>query len=199
MATKLRRLRLNRCDLVDRPANPSAQVVLYKRAPDFLEWDRAFFAKQAATDGPPATDTPASAEGALVAALHAVIASSYRLYLIAHSAHWNVEGAVFPSWHAFFGALYEDVFDAIDMFAESIRQHGAYMPTSFGEILGNDLGVPVTQAVPALITANTLHQSVLAAVRAAADVAGDEGLANDCQERLAAHLKHDWQLRAMNT
>lgn len=32
MATKLRSLRLNRCDLVDQPANPLAHVVLYKRA-----------------------------------------------------------------------------------------------------------------------------------------------------------------------
>jgi hypothetical protein len=32
MATVLRSLRLNRCDLVDEPANPKAHVVLYKRA-----------------------------------------------------------------------------------------------------------------------------------------------------------------------
>lgn len=191
MATKLRRLRLNRCDLVDRPANPHAQVVIFKRAPNFLEWDLAFFAKKAAEEAKPSED------GGLVAALNATIASSYRLYIVAHSAHWNVEGAMFPAWHDFFATLYEDVFGAIDSFAESIRQHGAYAPTSFGEILGNDVGSKVGASVPALISLNAAHMSILTALRGAADAAPDEGLANFCQERMAKHLKYDWQLRAM--
>jgi starvation-inducible DNA-binding protein len=193
VATKLRRLRLNRCDLVDKPANPHAQVVIFKRAPSFLEWDLAFFAKKVQEETPKEEAKP----GGLVEALNVTIASSYRLYIIAHSAHWNVEGAMFPAWHGFFASLYEDVFGAIDSFAESIRQHGAYAPTSFGEILGNDLGSKVGAPVPALIELNAAHMNILTALRGAADAAPDEGLANFCQERMAKHLKYDWQLRAM--
>lgn len=189
MATKLRRLRLNRCDLVDRPANPEAHVVLYKRDSSFLERELAYFAKRSQT---------VKVESPLITSLQKVIASSYHLYLLAHAAHWNIEGAVFPAWHDFFGSLYEDVFGAIDSFAESIRQHGAYAPSTFTELLKSAPEPVLGQYVPTLIGLNTQHMSILTEARQAADMAGDEGLANYCQERLGKHLKYDWQLRAMD-
>ena len=188
MAAKLRNLKLNRIDLVDRPANQHSLAVLQKRATSFLEQERAYFAKLSA---------PSSPDADLLLALRNILASSYMLYIAAHSAHWNVEGATFPSWHAFFGELYEDVFDAIDPFAEAIRQHGAYAPSSFAEILAGSMETMGGSLVPRLITLNSQHMAALTQLRGAADTAGDEGLANFCQERLGKHLKYNWQLRAM--
>jgi DNA-binding ferritin-like protein len=191
MATKLRNLRFNRIDVVDRPANPLAQAMLFKRQeiPSWLEAESALFSK--------GQETPPIAIPSLIPSLLAVIASSYRLYIMAHSAHWNVEGSVFPAWHDFFGDLYGDVFGAIDSFAESIRQHGAYAPTSFAEILGSNAGMPATQLISDLIQANASHMANITSLRITADAVGDEGLANYCQERLGKHLKYDWQLKAM--
>lgn len=42
MATKLKRLRVDRVDLVDRGANPDAHVLLYKRDVEKAEWDAAY-------------------------------------------------------------------------------------------------------------------------------------------------------------
>ena len=188
MAAKLRNLKLSRIDLVDRPANQHSHAVLQKRSVPFLEAEKAYFAKLSAPDAPDAD---------LLLALRNILASSYMLYIAAHSAHWNVEGANFPSWHAFFGELYEDVYDAIDPFAEAIRQHGAYAPTSFNEILAGFIETVGGSLVPRLIGLNSYHLTALTQLRQAADSAGDEGLANFCQERLGKHLKYNWQLRAM--
>ena len=209
MATKLRNLRLERCDLVDRPANPLAQVVIFKRAPvekSFLDREREYFAAKpnveqtlAVPPLPPESTQKGldSPDSGLITALRAVIASSYLLYIAAHSAHWNVEGPNFQSWHAFFGELYEDVFDAIDPFAEALRQHGAFAPQSFAEVLAGSLETMGGPMVSRLISLNTEQMTALTRLRQAADMAADEGLANFCQERLGKHLAYDWKLKAM--
>ena len=203
MAAKLRNLKLSRIDLVDRPANQLSHAVLRKRAVTFLEAEKAYFAEKAApvaAGGIPQSllsSTLASPSADLILALRNILASSYMLYIAAHSAHWNVEGAAFPSWHDFFGEIYEDVFDAIDPFAEAIRQHGAYAPTSFAEMFAGSRETLGGSLVPRLIQLNAEHMTALTQLRSAADAAGDEGLANFCQERLGKHLKYDWQLRAM--
>lgn len=193
MPTKLRKLRLTRIDVVDRPANPMAQVAIYKRAtdPSWLDAERAYFAKSAEATEPP------SSEDALIQALRAALASSYSLYLAAHAAHWNVEGPEFPAWHEFFGELYKDVFGAIDTLAESLRQHYAYAPASFYDIFTPGSLTPIEKGVGGVRLLNAAQRVALTGVKDAAEAAGDVGLSNFCQDRLAAHLKTDWQLRAM--
>lgn len=210
MPAKLRSLKLNRCDLVDRPANPKAHVVLYKRAPvvkespsigsvhvdrpDWLRKEAELFMAAA----PEAK--PDSAESALLTSLRQIIACSYHLYIAAHAAHWNVEGPFFPSWHDFFGKMYEDVHDSIDPLAEAMRQHKAYAPGSFAEIFSAKAPAQLEKCnvnVGEIISLNSQHMAALTDLRAKAEAAGDEGLANFCQDRLAVHLKYDWQLRMM--
>lgn len=148
---------------------------------------------------------PLNADAALVTCLRKLIACSYTMYLSAHAAHWNVEGAVFPSWHEFFGALYEDVFSPIDALAEAIRQHAGFAPTSFAEVLSASVatespfqpGAPKESMVAALIAQNAALMGCLKECRTAAEAALDEGLANFLQERMAAHLKHDWMLKSL--
>ena len=194
MATKLRNLRFNRIDVVDRPANPLAQAVLFKRAtlPSWLDAERAYFAKQAEV-----APAPPSSEDSLIQALRLVLASSYSLYIASHAAHWNVEGPMFPAWHEFFGELYQDVFESIDHFAEALRQHHAYAPISFAEIFTPESPTRVEKGVAGVRMLNAVQMSFVTNVKNAADSVGDSGLSNFCQDRLAVHLKYDWQLRAM--
>ena len=49
-------------------------------------------------------------------------ANSLVLYSTSHGFHWNVEGALFTQYHAFFKEIYEDVFDSIDTIAEWQRK-----------------------------------------------------------------------------
>ena len=148
--------------------------------------------------------TPNHGEAMLITSLRRLIAHAYTMYITAHAAHWNVEGKVFPSFHEFFGGLYGDVFGCIDPFAEAIRQHGAYAPTSFAETLAAGTAVPPQfgggtpePMLAALLSANTAVMDALKETKLAAENAGDSGLSNVCQDRLAAHLKHEWQLRSM--
>ena len=162
---------------------------------------------QLATPAPtptPMMQVPNPTEVGLINALRSLLASSYGMYILAHAAHWNVEGREFASLHDYFGDLYEDVFGAIDPFAEAIRQHGGYAPTSFADTLNANTAMPAMptggEAVPmiaGLMNANTDVMASLRAAKTAATAAADDGLANFCDERLAAHLKHDWQLKSL--
>lgn len=62
------------------------------------------------------------------------LADTFFMYQKAHSYHWNVEGVNFPQLHGFFGDLYEELFAAIDPFAEQIRAQGEYAPRNVEEM-----------------------------------------------------------------
>lgn len=62
------------------------------------------------------------------------LADTFFMYQKAHSYHWNVEGVYFPQLHEFFGDLYEELFEAIDTFAEQIRAQGEYAPRNVEEM-----------------------------------------------------------------
>lgn len=144
-------------------------------------------------------------ESALVAALRTALANTYTLYFHAHAAHWNVEGPRFVSLHAFFGDLYASTFGAVDMLAEALRQHSVYGPATFAYAL-SFATLPDEAADPwndedALLGhlggQNAAIMDSYAAVMHAAEAAGDFGLSNLMQDRLAYHRKVDWQIRAL--
>lgn len=145
-------------------------------------------------------------EAALVAALKELLGNTFVLYLRAHGAHWNIEGALFHSLHDYFGGFAEDVYASIDVIAESLRQHHTYAPATLTH-LANLATIPDTTLnveagalghilLADLYQANTALRVSLEKANRLAEQAGDLGLANFLQERMAAHLKHDWQLRA---
>ena len=145
------------------------------------------------------------AERALIQCLEPLIGNLFAMYARAHGAHWNVEGPWFPVLHGFFGSLYEDVFGSIDHFAEALRQHRAYAPCGLDELF--DLGTlpegpkfdcaDPRDLLGELQRMNTALMAALSEARDCADAARDFGLSNFIQDREAAHLKWDWQLRAM--
>jgi starvation-inducible DNA-binding protein len=135
--------------------------------------------------------------------LKVAFADTYALYVKAQNYHWNVEGPLFPMYHEFFGDIYNEVGGAIDRFAEQIRAAGAYAPASFGRFaelssIQDEILVDVDpgQMVSNLFMDNSLVISSLKDVRDIADKYGERGLVNFLEERLDAHKKHSWMLKA---
>jgi starvation-inducible DNA-binding protein len=146
---------------------------------------------------------PSPSENALAVALKELIGNLYVMYIRAHGAHWNVEGPLFPMLHDYFGDLQSDVFGSIDTFAESLRQHEFYAPNNLSQVIAGatiaDASFKTGQPTPIMqdmVGVNAQVMTSLNKVFRAAETASDLGLSNFVQDRLAAHLKHSWQLRA---
>lgn len=135
--------------------------------------------------------------------LRKVIADSYVLYFKAHSFHWNVEGADFAQYHEFIGNFYEEVFTSIDSYAELIRTLDQYAPTSLSRLISLS-SIEEASGIPdAMIMLKTLRRDndlFLAVLVQAYDEAEKEsqfGISNYLQDRIQAHEKHAWMLRAI--
>ena len=138
----------------------------------------------------------------IVEPLKRAFADTYALYVKAQNYHWNVEGPMFPMYHAFFDTIYGEVGGAIDAFAEEIRAQGAYAPAAFGRfkelstIQDELLVISPEQMVGNLYADNMRVYASLKIAREAADKYGENGLVNFLEERLDQHKKHDWMLKA---
>jgi starvation-inducible DNA-binding protein len=129
-------------------------------------------------------------------------ASEFSFYLKAHNFHWNVEGSDFLEYHDLFGKVYEEVYGAIDDFAEKIRALGAYVPASFSafsmlsQIPDENNLLAKEQMVMELLQDNEKLIKVLKLVYDLAEQSGEHGFSNFLAERMDAHRKHGWMLRA---
>ena len=138
----------------------------------------------------------------LIVALKKVLADTFVMYFKAHTYHWNVEGADFKQYHDFFGGIYEELFAAVDEIAEHIRQLDGYTPTSLMELKSYSMVSEDEEAVSAMSMVNRLldtNNLILASLMMAykdAEAATELGLANFLQDRIAAHQKHGWMLKA---
>ena len=138
----------------------------------------------------------------LLSSLKQAMADSFVLYYKAHSYHWNVEGADFKQYHDLFAVIYQEIFEAIDTIAEHIRQLDDYAPTSLTQLkslsmISEDEDVVSSMSmVSRLLDANNLTLASLMMAYRAADSATELGLANFLQDRIAAHQKHGWMLKA---
>ena len=129
-------------------------------------------------------------------------ASEFTFYLKAHFFHWNVEGINFRELHDLFGTIYEEVYGSIDDFAEKIRSLGAYAPGSnsrfsvLSQLEDETNIVPAEQMIAELLQDSDNMVKVLKRVYDMAEAAGEHGFSNFLAERMDAHRKHSWQLRA---
>lgn len=135
-------------------------------------------------------------------ALKIAFASEFAFYLKAHYFHWNVEGPNFKQLHDLFGAIYEEVYDSIDAFAENIRKTGTYTPGSFTRFsmlsgIDDETGIPPAEAMVAELLRDSEKMSqMFQIVFAAAEELGEHGLSNFLADRQDAHDKHSWMLRS---
>lgn len=129
-------------------------------------------------------------------------ASEFAFYLKAHVFHWNVEGADFTQFHELFGNIYEEVYSAIDPFAENIRKINAYVPGSFEKMsmipsAAVDVGTPSAMEMTAiLLDDNEKLTKLMGMVYKLAEANNEFGLANFLADRQDAHRKHGWMLRS---
>ncbi len=138
-----------------------------------------------------------------VEALTQGMSDSFTMYFRAHAYHWNVEGTDFSEYHKFFSAIYEDVYESIDLWAENIRKLNAMAPQSVAEVgmpskiedvvVGSD---PMEMCV-ALYEANeVVIESINAAFQIATEI-NEQGIADFLAGRDNSHKKWRWQLNAI--
>ena len=138
----------------------------------------------------------------LAEAAKVAFASEFSFYLKAHNFHWNVEGINFQQFHELFGNVYEEVYSSIDDFAEKIRELGSYMPGSYTRFsylsqIDDEMEIlPAQQMLQELYEDNDKMLVVLKMAYDLAEQAGEHGFSNFLAERMDAHRKHGWQLRA---
>lgn len=139
----------------------------------------------------------------LVNRMKVVLATTFTFYLKAQYYHWNVEGADFAQYHKFFGNLYEEVHDAIDVTAEQIRALDSYAPGSFKRYIELS-NIMCDENVPsAIMMAKKLQDdnekliSDLVFARSEAEKLKQFGLINFLEGRIDIHKKHGWMLRSI--
>lgn len=138
----------------------------------------------------------------LIKAALTAFASTYGFYLKAHNFHWNVEDESFPEFHGFFGDIYDEVYGSIDPFAEKIRTFGAKIPGNFSSlkylsVVEDQTSYPSKDdMLKELLADNQKIIEVLNTAYNMSEEAKKRGFSNFIAERLDAHEKHGWMLRA---
>ena len=142
-------------------------------------------------------DEPQTSVGELVASLRRCMGGVVNLYFAAHGAHWNVEGPDFAQYHNLFSEIYNDVFSAIDPFAENIRKLGAPAPAGLNAFAPTPTEVTGTSPralVGRLIMLNGILLNNLKATFEVANSLDEQGIANFIAERIDQHQKWNWFL-----
>lgn len=138
----------------------------------------------------------------LTKAAKIAFSTEYAFFVKAQNFHWNVEGVLFETYHKLFETIYTEVYDSIDSFAENLRKLGAYTPASFGKFsmlsqIEDEDNVPQFEAMcQELLNDSDKMVKVLKMVYDLAEQAGEHGFSNFLAERMDAHRKHSWMLRA---
>jgi starvation-inducible DNA-binding protein len=139
----------------------------------------------------------------LVETLKTTLADTFVLYFKAHSYHWNIEGSDFAQYHDFIGDFYADVFASVDSIAELIRTLDAYAPTSLARLqaltqMDEEENIPsAREMLTRLRQDNDKYLAQLVKTYNEAETASEFGVSNHIQDRIQAHEKHAWMLRAI--
>ena len=134
--------------------------------------------------------------------LKIAFASQYAFAIKTQNYHWNVEGIDFYQKHKMFQKIYEEVYGAVDDFAENIRKIKAYTPASlyrFSALAAIDDEVEILE--PQAMVAELLRdaekmQEIMKVLFVEAEALGHHGLSNFLADRQDAFAKHAWFLRA---
>jgi len=135
-------------------------------------------------------------------ALKTAFASEFSFYLKAHNFHWNVEGPLFAQLHELFQTIYEEVYGAIDPFAEHLRALQIYAPASLQKFsmlttVQDENAVPDWSGMlKELLEDSDRMANIFRITFEMAEQAGDHGLSNFLADRQDAHKKHSWMLRS---
>lgn len=132
------------------------------------------------------------------AGLSKLLADTDAVYLKTHGYHWNVRGPNFHALHGMFMEQYTEMWQAIDTVAERIRALGELAPQgyrTFGNLSSIRDGDPEKDADGMLRELLADHEALIKTARAAREGA-DDVTAAVIDDRIEAHEKHAWMLRA---
>ena len=138
----------------------------------------------------------------VVEALNKALADSYAAYLKTHGYHWNVRGPNFSSYHNLFMTQYTEMWAALDVIAERIRTLVSFAPQGYGafgnltSIKDGDPEQSAEEMIRELVRDHGVVGDTLRAALKDAEEAGDDVTVDLMTQRLAAHEKHAWMLRA---
>lgn len=140
----------------------------------------------------------------LIGKLRLLQANAFIYYSKAHGYHWDVEGVLFDQFHSMFGDIYEDAFNSVDEYAEWLRRFN--VKASFNVVqsaaISNvkyDLTPEITNPLLMLQSLYNSNAQIISDLKLAfpvATAAGEEGAANYIAERIDAHQKWQWKMRA---
>lgn len=139
----------------------------------------------------------------IVESLKTALADSFVFRVKAQFYHWNVEGEDFAQYHDFLGELYAEVDGAVDGIAELIRTLDAYSPGTldrFKQLTTIEESEVVPSARTMIMNLYSDNLALLNTLRQAYDDAESEkqfGISNYLQDRITAHEKHGWMLKAL--
>ena len=134
--------------------------------------------------------------------LKIAFASQYAFAIKAQNYHWNVEGHDFYQLHQLFETIYNEVYGAVDAFAENIRKIKAYTPASLERFsaltaISDEVEVLEPSAMIAELLADAEKmQEIMKVLFTEAEARGENGLSNFLADRQDAFAKHAWFLRA---
>lgn len=139
----------------------------------------------------------------LINEMKVALATSFSLYLKAHSFHWNVTGPSFAYMHTFFADVYVAIHGSIDLYAEHIRALGVKTPgcmTRFIELskLADAELIPsdALGMIQKLDADNEILLDQLRVVRNIAEKAGQYGVVNFIEGQIDYHDKLSWMLKS---
>jgi starvation-inducible DNA-binding protein len=122
------------------------------------------------------TDLSDEAAREISAALNAVLADSFALYLKTKNFHWHISGPHFRDYHLLLDEQGEQIFDTTDDLAERVRKIGGTTLRSIGHIAklqrisdNDEKFVPPLDMLRELMNDN---KAVVTAMRGAHEVAG---------------------------
>ena len=134
--------------------------------------------------------------------LKIAFASQYAFAIKAQNFHWNVEGGDFYQLHNMFEDIYNEVYGAIDAFAENIRKIKSYTPASLYRFsalsaVDDEIEVLDPQAmVQELLRDAEKMQEIMKMLFQESEARREHGLSDFLAGRQDAFAKHAWFLRA---
>jgi starvation-inducible DNA-binding protein len=138
----------------------------------------------------------------LTDALRVLLATNFVLYLKTHFIHWNVTGMFFPELHKMFEEQYNDLWLNTDTIAEKIRQLDCAVTLTPQDQITLSVVDPAQQLGHPKDYLRTLlndHQRMLLLLNkvfAIAEQSNNQAVMNYLAERMDAHAKMRWFIKA---
>jgi starvation-inducible DNA-binding protein len=139
----------------------------------------------------------------LVDGLRVLLASNFVLYLKTHAAHWNVRGMFFLELHKMFEDQYNDLWENVDTIAEKVRELDALITITPQEQMSLSIIDPEQTIrdgvgyIRVLLNDHNRMIILLNKVFALAQAENNQAVMNYLADRLDAHAKMRWFLKAM--